>query len=221
MTASGLQLVRPAGVRHEALAIGAGHDRGAGHAGPVRARERPRSDDTAKLLRMAGQRLQRAAGADQAIYNSLYTVQGRDPLPVRRHQHVQRAGREVPLAQHQGLRGRADAAPSSTTAAGSRTARCSGRCTNRWPKARCRAPPCTWARTARRPSQGSFLLVIGHVHAGFTNNNSIVIWWNAKNHVEMPQSGFRDSLILQGWREVVRTAARTRSSASSGTTSTQ
>jgi len=53
------------------------------------------------------------------------------------------------------------------------------------------------------PSQGSFLLVIGHVHAGFTNNNAIVIWWNANNHVEMPQSGFRDGLILQGWKEVV------------------
>ena len=53
------------------------------------------------------------------------------------------------------------------------------------------------------PGQGSFLLVIGHVHAGFTNNNAIVIWWNDKNHVEMPQSGFRDGLILQGWKEVV------------------
>jgi hypothetical protein len=53
------------------------------------------------------------------------------------------------------------------------------------------------------PMQGSFLLIIGHVHAGFTNNNAIVIWWNAKNHVEMPQSGYKDQLILQGWREVV------------------
>jgi hypothetical protein len=53
------------------------------------------------------------------------------------------------------------------------------------------------------PDQGSFLLIIGHVHAGFTNNNAIVIWWNAMNHVEMPESGFRDQLILQGWREVV------------------
>ena len=53
------------------------------------------------------------------------------------------------------------------------------------------------------PGQGSFLLIIGHVHAGFTNNNAIVIWWNEKNHVEMPESGFRDQLILQGWREVV------------------
>jgi hypothetical protein len=53
------------------------------------------------------------------------------------------------------------------------------------------------------PGQGSFLLVIGHVHAGFTNNNAIVIWWNDQNHVEMPESGFRDGLILRGWREVV------------------
>ncbi len=53
------------------------------------------------------------------------------------------------------------------------------------------------------PDQGSFLLIIGHVHAGFTNNNAIVIWWNKNNHVEMPQSGFQDQLILQGWRQVV------------------
>jgi hypothetical protein len=51
--------------------------------------------------------------------------------------------------------------------------------------------------------QGSFLLVVGHVHMGFQNNNSIMIWWTPKNHVEMPQSGFRDGLILAGWREVV------------------
>jgi len=51
--------------------------------------------------------------------------------------------------------------------------------------------------------QGSFLLIIGHVHAGFTNNNAIAIWWNARNHVEMPESGFKDQLILSGWREVV------------------
>lgn len=55
----------------------------------------------------------------------------------------------------------------------------------------------------RLPGQGSFLLIIGHVHAGFTNTNAIVIWWNKQNHVEMPESGFRDGLILHGWREVV------------------
>ncbi len=51
--------------------------------------------------------------------------------------------------------------------------------------------------------QGSFLLIIGHVHAGFTNNNAIVIWWNPANHVEMPESGFQDGLILRGWKQVV------------------
>lgn len=55
----------------------------------------------------------------------------------------------------------------------------------------------------RLPGQGSFLLVIGHVHAGFTNNNAMQIWWSPANHVEMPQSGFRDGLILAGWKEVV------------------
>jgi len=54
-----------------------------------------------------------------------------------------------------------------------------------------------------QPTQGSFLLVVGHTHAGVQNKNVISIWWNAKNHVVMPQSGFRDGLILQGWREVV------------------
>lgn len=51
--------------------------------------------------------------------------------------------------------------------------------------------------------QGSFLLVIGHVHAGFSNNNSLLVWWNPARQVTMPQSGFQDSLILQGWRQVV------------------
>jgi uncharacterized protein DUF6162 len=55
----------------------------------------------------------------------------------------------------------------------------------------------------RLPGQGSFLLVIGHVHAGFQNSNQIAIWWNAKNHVDMPGSGNSDRLILQGWQQVV------------------
>lgn len=55
----------------------------------------------------------------------------------------------------------------------------------------------------RLPDQGSFLVVIGHVHAGITNNNALQIWWHSRRQVTMPQSGNRDQLILQGWREVV------------------
>lgn len=51
--------------------------------------------------------------------------------------------------------------------------------------------------------QGSFLLIIGHVHAGITNNNAIQIWYHDARSVEMPQSGFQDSLIRAGWKLVV------------------
>jgi hypothetical protein len=54
------------------------------------------------------------------------------------------------------------------------------------------------------PGQGSFLLVIGHVHAGFTNSNAIVIWWNEKNHVAMPESGWREVVPYSGDLEVKR-----------------
>ncbi len=51
--------------------------------------------------------------------------------------------------------------------------------------------------------QGSFLLIIGHVHAGITNNNAIQIWYNEAGSIEMPESGFQDSLIREGWKLVV------------------
>lgn len=55
----------------------------------------------------------------------------------------------------------------------------------------------------RLPAQGSFLLIIGHVHAGITNNNAMQIWYHEQRSVEMPESGFQDSLIRAGWKLVV------------------
>jgi hypothetical protein len=54
-----------------------------------------------------------------------------------------------------------------------------------------------------QPTQGSFLLTIGHVHAGFQNNNALDIWWHPDNQIIMPASGFKDSLIREGWKYVV------------------
>lgn len=51
--------------------------------------------------------------------------------------------------------------------------------------------------------QGSFLLTIGHVHAGFQNNNAMEIWYHPERSVEMPESGFKDTLIRDGWKLVV------------------
>ncbi|MBT5032025.1 MAG: hypothetical protein HOM55_06990 [Proteobacteria bacterium] len=52
-------------------------------------------------------------------------------------------------------------------------------------------------------NQGSFLLTIGHVHAGFSNNNSLDIWWHPQRSIDMPESGFKDTLVRQGWQLVV------------------
>ena len=55
----------------------------------------------------------------------------------------------------------------------------------------------------RLADQGSFLLIIGHVHAGITNNNAIQIWYNSDRSIAMPESGFQDSLIREGWQLVI------------------
>lgn len=53
------------------------------------------------------------------------------------------------------------------------------------------------------PNQGSFLLTISHVHAGMENNNATEIWWHQQQQIDMPISGFKDTLIKQGWQYVV------------------
>ncbi|MBX2847197.1 MAG: hypothetical protein KTR16_02665 [Acidiferrobacterales bacterium] len=55
----------------------------------------------------------------------------------------------------------------------------------------------------KKPNQGSFLLTISHVHAGMENNNSTEIWWHKDQQIEMPISGFKDTLIKLGWQYVV------------------
>lgn len=55
----------------------------------------------------------------------------------------------------------------------------------------------------KKDSQGSFLLTISHVHAGMENNNASEIWWHKEGQMEMPISGFKDTLIKYGWQLVV------------------
>jgi hypothetical protein len=51
--------------------------------------------------------------------------------------------------------------------------------------------------------QGSFLLIIGHVHAGITNNNAMQIWYNSQRSVSMPERSYQDSIIREGWQLVI------------------
>jgi hypothetical protein len=141
-------------------------------------------------------------GADQAIYNSLYTVKDEIPFiydDINRFNEPGQKFRWPNLTDFQDWLLPPFYRDTSWEQQGSLT----------WtlfeplPEGEMQGSTMYLGTDGTLPEQGSFLVVIGHVHAGFQNTNAIVIWWNSKNHMEMPESGFRDGLILQGWREVV------------------
>ena len=195
------EVVRPAGARFEGLALIAAtlvviaaltlYVRAAGSGG-----------FTEPLTEWQVSAFETLTGADQAIYNSLYTVKDEIPLIYDDINAFNEPGvkfRWPNLQDFEDVLLPPFYKDTSWEQNGSLT------WTLHEPLAEGEMQGSTMylGTDGRLPMQGSFLLIIGHVHAGFTNNNAIVIWWNAKNHVEMPESGFKDKLILLGWREVV------------------
>jgi hypothetical protein len=201
MTAAAIQLVRPVGARHEGVAVGLVTVL---LLAAVALYINNRGDEAGyeKLYDWQVSAFHALKGPDQAIYNALYTIKDEIPylyddinmfnkpgekfrwpnikdfeealMPPFLHDHSWEQNGSLQWSLHEPL---AEGEMQGSTM--------------------------YLGTDGRAPNQGSFLLVIGHVHAGFQTNNAIVIWWSSKNHVAMPQSGFRDSLILQGWREVV------------------
>jgi len=53
------------------------------------------------------------------------------------------------------------------------------------------------------PGQSAYLLVLSHVHKGASYANAAKIWVHPDACVEMPETVKRDSLIVNGWKEVV------------------
>jgi hypothetical protein len=201
MSATTLELVRPAGARFEGLALAAATLAVVG-ALALYVRELGTEGAAEPLYDWQVSAFDTLTGADQAIYNSLYTVKDEIPYIYDDINQFNEPGvkfRWPNLTDFQDWLLPPFYQDTSYEQNGSLT----------WtlfePLAEGEMQGSTMylGTDGKLPGQGSFLLVIGHVHAGFTNNNAIVIWWNAKNHVEMPQSGFRDGLILQGWKEVV------------------
>ncbi len=201
MTASAIQLVRPARARYEALLIGVAAIAVAGILA-LYVHERGRPADRAPLLEWQVSAFDTLVGADQAIYNSLYTV--KDEIPFLYD--------DINLGNAPGVKFRwpsiqdfneALMAPFLRDLSWEQNGSLQWSFHQPLAEGEMQGSTMYMGTDGKAPNQGSFLLVIGHVHAGFTNNNSMVIWWNKKNHVVMPESGFRDGLILQGWREVV------------------
>jgi hypothetical protein len=53
------------------------------------------------------------------------------------------------------------------------------------------------------PGQSSYLLVLGHIHAGMLPSNQNTIWVNPDPNSEFPEITKTESLIRAGWKQVV------------------
>jgi hypothetical protein len=193
--------VRSAGARHEGLALVAATAVILGGLA-LYVRELGREEATEPLYEWQVSAFETLAGADQAIYNSLYTV--KDEIPYIYD--------DINLFNPPGTQFRWPnlddfqdwlLPPFYKDTSWEQNGALTWSLYEPLAEGEMQGSTMYLGTDGRLPGQGSFLLVIGHVHAGFQNNNAILIWWNEKNHVEMPQSGFRDVLILEGWKEVV------------------
>jgi hypothetical protein len=196
-----LQEVRPAGARLEgALLIAAALIVLALLGAYVY--ERGRTKDTRPLYDWQISAFGTLTGADQAIYNALYTV--KDEIPYI-YDDINMFNKPGQLFRWPNLEDFQEAllTPFVRDKSWEQTGSLQWSLHEPLAEGEMQGSTMYLGTDGKLPGQGSFLLIIGHVHAGFQNNNAIVIWWNAKQHTEMPISGFRDTLILQGWREVV------------------
>ena len=53
------------------------------------------------------------------------------------------------------------------------------------------------------PNQSAYLINLSHVHKGASYVNGSTIWIHPKPNVSAPSNVTRDSLIANGWKEVV------------------
>ena len=201
MTAAVIQTVRPAGARHEALLLVAATLLVVSLL-VLYVRERGEEPGREPLNAWQVSAFDTLTGADQAIYNALFTA--KDDVPYL-YEDINMFNKPDEKFRWPNLQDFQDALLPPFFHDRSWEQNGSLKWTLYEPKAEGEMQGSTMylGTDGTQAKQGSFLLVVGHVHMGFQNNNSIAIWWNAKNHTTMPQSGFRDGLILAGWKEVV------------------
>jgi hypothetical protein len=201
MVTAAIQQVRPAGARHELLVLGFATLLVVAIL-LLYVRERGLRDTAEPLYDWQVSAFNALTGADQAIYNALFTAKDDIPYLYDDINLMNPPGVKFHWPTLQELQ-EAALPPFLADNSWKQNGSLQWSLHEPLPEGEMQGSSMYLGTNGSQPQQGSFLLVIGHVHAGFTNNNSIVIWWNRKNSVAMPQSGFRDGLILQGWKEVV------------------
>lgn len=193
--------VRPEGMRYEGLALALATIAVIGILG-LYVHERGLEENSEPLYDWQISAFSTLVGADQAIYNALYTAKDDIPLIYEQINSSNAPGVKFRWPHLDDLQG-AQLPPFNEDRSWQQNGSIRWSLFEPLAEGEMQGSAMYLGTDGSLPQQGSFLLVIGHAHAGITNTNAIVVWWNAKNHVDMPQSGFRDALILQGWREVI------------------
>ena len=194
-------LVRPAGSRFEGMVLSAITVALLG-ALALYVNERGQNVEAQEIYGWQVSAFNTLTGADQAIYNSLYTVKDEIPYIYDDIKYFNQPGEKFHWPNLQDFQDYL-LPPFLMDTSWEQNGSLQWTLFEPLPEGEMQGSTFYRGTDGQLPGQGSFLLVIGHIHAGFTNSNAIVIWWNEANHVEMPENGFRDSLILRGWREVV------------------
>jgi Family of unknown function (DUF6162) len=201
MSGATIYEVAPARSRYEGLALLAVTISMVGSVA-LYVKERGRNDEPEQIYDWQVSAFSTLTGADQAVYNSLYTVKDEIPYIYDDINQFNAPGEKFHWPSLDNFQDYL-LPPFYRDTSWEQTGSLEWSLFEPLPEGEMQGSTMYLGTDGKLAGQGSFLLVIGHVHAGFTNNNAIVIWWNAANHVEMPESGFRDSLILRGWKEVV------------------
>jgi hypothetical protein len=201
VSSTALQLVRPAGARYEGLLLAVATAAIIAALG-LYVRELGRHESREPLYDWQVSAFDALTGADQAIYNALFTA--KDDIPYI-YDDININTPDNAVFRWPNLKDLQDAdlAPFLHDRSWEQNGSLKWTLYEPLAKGEMQGSTMYLGTDGTQPKQGSFLLVVGHTHAGVQNKNVISIWWNSKNHVVMPQSGFRDGLILQGWREVV------------------
>jgi hypothetical protein len=200
MSAALIQTVRPAGARYEVLLMAIATIAVVGVLA-LYVRERGNEPGREPLNAWQVSAFETLTGADQAVYNALFTAKDDVPYLYDDINLMNPPGQKFRWPSLQDFQD-ALLPPFYHDRSWEQNGSLKWALFEPLPEGEMQGSTMYLGTDGKNEKQGSFLLVIGHVHAGFQNTNSVVIWWNPKNHVEMPQSGFRDGLILAGWKEV-------------------
>ena len=193
--------VRPSGGRFEGLIIFAATII-VGSTLAFYVAERGQNEESEEIYDWQVSAFNSLTGADQAIYNSLYTVKDEIPYIYDDINYFNEPGEKFRWPNLQDFQDYL-LPPFFQDTSWEQNGSLQWSLHEPLPEGEMQGSTMYLGTDGQLQNQGSFLLVIHHVHAGFTNTNSTIVWRSPDNHAEMPESGFRDSLILRGWREVV------------------